>query len=139
MREHADGIHIVWLTNNARSSAGSQEGIVPKDVLLGRIGPNMEEWRSLYFGALHADTGPLSPGTLPLEFVGHIPGFPMLSRINGLVYDAVFSAEDVKALGQECLRLQMEISGQAAIALEKIEFIAKVAAERSTGIIFEGE
>ncbi len=110
-----------------------------KRELLGRIGPNISEWRRLYFDCLEANPGHGASKDLSSAFVGEVSGFPMLSRINGDVYDSVFMLNEVSLLLDECSRAKQVAIDSGAVALNKIRAIAELALERKSGIFFQGE
>jgi len=85
------------------------------------------EWLAIYFDALgleksgyeeavakRAFEGNKVP-TFLTEFDEEIPGFSMLSRIRGPFHDAVFEADEVNALRQECLQVQPKTSNSMAL------------------------
>ena len=134
-----DGIHIVWLTKHAVIDISINDVAAESKDWLGRVGPNLQEWRSLYFDALKADPGFLANKEKSTAFVGEIDGFPMLSRINGDYFDAVFAPGEAEQLHDECQRLSQSVTSHALTAIEKIDSVAKLATERRSGIFFEGE
>jgi hypothetical protein len=52
------------------------------------------------------DTTLLADNVYISEFDEDIPDYPLLSRINGMLYDAVFETKEVEGLRQECLRVK---------------------------------
>jgi hypothetical protein len=51
-----------------------------------------------------AEDGARGEATIIAEFDEEIPDYPMLSRISGEYYDAVFEKDEVEPLRGECLR-----------------------------------
>ena len=88
-----------------------------------------QQWLAIYLDALDLDKpryeewaaqrvvmGDEKVVSLLTEFDEEIPGFPMLSRIRGPFHDAVFEADDVNALRQECLQVQSRTANPLALA-----------------------
>lgn len=63
----------------------------------------------------------------PIEFDGEIEGFPMLSRICGYLYDAIFEADEVEQLRRECLRVKSMTSN--LLALQGVDELLRICAE----------
>jgi len=80
------------------------------------LGLSYREWYELFFVTLGVDGKSYRPlsemdsSLLPDEFSDPIPEYPMLSRINGVYFDAVFESDEVQALENECLRLVQSTS-----------------------------
>jgi len=71
------------------------------------------------------------------EFSGEVPGYPMLSRIRGYLYDAIFEANEVSVLREECSVLLGLTSNQIAVSgLEKLLAICDRAIEENLCIYF---
>ena len=85
-------------------------------------GLTYREWYELFFvtlGVDGAEWGPLpetDSSPRPDEFTNPIPEYPMLSRINGVYFDAVFKSDEVQALENECVRLAKSTSSPLALS-----------------------
>ena len=85
-----------------------------------------QEWLAIFFDALGLDKSDYDemaakraalgqPKSLLAVLDEEIPGFPMLSRIRGPFHDAVFEANEVGALREECLQVQNRTSNPLAL------------------------
>lgn len=117
----------VWLVRNPEGFGVHGESSPvdqPVDLRL-----TYQQWLAIYLDALDLDKpryeewaaqrvvmGEERVVSLLTEFDEQIPGFPMLSRIRGPFYDAVFEADDVTALRQECLQVQNRTANPLALA-----------------------
>ncbi len=86
-----------------------------------------QQWLAIYFDALgldksgyeeevakRASEGNKVP-TFLTELDEEIPGFALLSRIRGPFHDAVFEANEVGALREECLQVENRTSNPLAL------------------------
>jgi hypothetical protein len=85
-----------------------------------------QEWLAIFFDALKLDKSDYDemearraalgqPKSLLAVLDEEVPGFPMLSRIHGPFYDAVFEANEVSALREECLQVKHRTSNPLAL------------------------
>jgi hypothetical protein len=85
-----------------------------------------QEWLAIYFDAFGLDKSDYDEMAAKRAALGQppsilgvideeIPGFPLLSRIRGPFHDAVFEANEVGALREECLQVQNRTSNPLAL------------------------
>ena len=118
-------MHITWLVSSPDRFFENPGPTSPSD----RIVPGLtyQEWYELFFvvlGVAQAEFGPLTEKNFPIrpvEFSSPVPEYPMLSRINGVYFDAVFQSDEVQALEDECIRLAKSTSNPLALSgLKKV-------------------
>jgi|SRR5687768_8007952 len=126
---HDPGMHVTWLVRNTEAFSQKPGPTSARDRTLS-FGLNYREWLALYFGVLGVDRSVfekwLADGQKRIldEFEEEIPGYPMLSRINGVYYDAVFESQEVETLRQECMRVKSSTSNP--IALKGVDKLLKI-------------
>lgn len=124
------GMHTTWLVNDTEAFTLDPKPTSIQDRVL-PLGLKYMEWYTLYFDILNVDQGrykkwvednPIKAlNTCAGEFQEKAAeslcrrGYPMLSRIRGRLYDAVFEADEVEQLRQECLRVQANTSNDVAL------------------------
>jgi hypothetical protein len=119
------GMHVTWLVNDTDAFPINPGPTSERDRNL-HFGVNYREWFALYFDVLGVGvkdllTNGASEVSRIAEFDEEIPDYPMLSRINGMLYDAVFESTEVDALRTECLRVQSQTTNQLALrGIEKL-------------------
>lgn len=86
-----------------------------------------QEWLAIYFDAVGLDKSGYEEEvakraseenrvpTFLTELDEEIPDFPLLSRIRGPFHDAVFEADEVNVLRQECLQVRTKTSNPLAL------------------------
>lgn len=145
MKEEKDftepGMHVTWLIRDVAAFQNQPGPTSELDRLL-PFSLTYQEWYALYFDVLKVDNGEYKKwleehpkeaqdSLPPIEFEGEARDYPMLSRICGYLCDAVFEAEEVKQLRQECLRVRSMTSNP--LALRGVEKLLRLCdeAERS--------
>ena len=123
------GMHVTWLVNDIEAFASNPGPTSEHDRIL-HFGLKYREWLALYFDVLGVgrkwtppvnETASLADNVVISEFDGDIPNYPMLSRINGMLSDAVFAPDQVDLLRQECLRVKSFATNPVAVrGLEKL-------------------
>jgi hypothetical protein len=131
------GMHTVWLVRDPAAFEASSEPTSRSDRML-HFGLTHEEWYTIFFEVLGVDRGDrkLSQGHVaetqphyPAELKAKISAYPMLSRIRGYLYDAVFETEEIRRLHQECRLVKARTSNP--IALRGIEKLLRISAQAS--------
>jgi hypothetical protein len=130
---HDPGMHVTWLVNDTEAFFQSPGPTSDRDRALG-FGLTHPEWLALYFDVLGADRAAFDRFAaesaakgrrcILAEFDEEISGYPMLSRINGIYWDAVFERDEVEFLRQECLQVRSSTSN--ATALKGLEKLVKI-------------
>ena len=133
-------IHYTWLVADPDAFEKDPGPTSGRDIRLA-TGLTYQEWRELFFVVLNADpeqlAGSITTGRPISEFDEDIPGLPMISRINGVYYDAVFEAHEVEVLEQEVKRLLHEVTNPIALSgLEKLRVITSRAKQLGLSIFF---
>lgn len=130
-------MHVTWLVSSPDRFFEHPGPTSPSD----RVVPGLtyQEWVEIFFvelGLARVEFGPLTEEDLPLrpvEFTNPVPEYPMLSRINGVYFDAVFQSDEVQALEDECRRLTESTSNP--LALSGLSKLLKACAEaRALGL-----
>ena len=121
---HDPGMHVTWLVKDTQAFCQNPGPTSARDRAL-NFGLNHREWLALYFDVLEVDRSvsdklvaefaSRSQKYIADEFEEEIPGYPMLSRINGIYRDAVFERSEVEVLRQECLQLKSHTSNPIAL------------------------
>jgi len=114
------GMHVTWLVNDTEAFPINPGRTSERDRIL-HFGVNYREWFALYFQVLGVGgkdllTNDVSEVPRIAEFDEDIPDYPMLSRINGMLHDAVFESTEVGALRTECLRVQSQTTNERALS-----------------------
>lgn len=115
---------MIWLVRDTQ--AFGLEGRTSPDDRSVEFRITYQEWLAIYFDALGIDKSGYDevaakraalgqPKSFLTELDEEIPDFPMLSRIQGPFHDAVFEADEVNALRQECLQVQTKTSNPLAL------------------------
>ena len=113
-------MHVTWLVANPDRFFENPGPTSPSD----RVVPGLtyREWYELFFVVLRADGKDYGPfretdsSPRPIKFDNPIPQYRMLSRINGVYFDAVFESDEVQELENECLRLAKSTSNPHALS-----------------------
>ena len=123
------GMHVTWLVKDAEAFEMDPGPTSEHDRIL-HFGLKYREWLALYFDTLGVgskwippvtETMSLADNVMPSEFDEDITDFPMLSRICGILWDAVFEANEVEGLRQECLRVKSFATNPLALkGLDKL-------------------
>jgi hypothetical protein len=136
LRDFVDeGMHVTWLVRDPTAFALSPGPTSERDRRLS-FGLNYEEWLALYFDVLRvnregfrvaagraADKSRVSISEFDSDDAA-LKNYPMLSRISGVLDDAVFESEEVDRLRQECLQVRANTSNVAALSgLDKLLLI----------------
>ena len=123
-------MHVTWLVSEPDRFFENPGPTSPSD----RIVPGLtyQEWYELFFvtlgvGAASGSFIGTGSSPRPAEFNNPIPEYPMLSRINGVYFDAVFQFDEVQALEDECIRLAN--STLNPFALSGLKKLLRVCAE----------
>ena len=129
------GMHVTWLVQIAAFQQHPGPTSIRDRSL--KFGLSYKEWYAVYFDVLRVDKGEYTVGRgapneaqdrfRPIEFDGEIEGFPMLSRICGYLYDAIFEADEVEQLRRECLRVKSMTSN--LLALQGVDELLRICAE----------
>jgi hypothetical protein len=108
-------MHGVWLVVDPNAFVLNPGHASQRDYAL-TLGITHKEWFALFFDVLGIDQGryrkwaeenPLQArDSIVAEFSKEIADYPMLSRIRGYLYDAVFEGHEVEDLRKECLRVR---------------------------------
>ena len=130
------GMHVTWLVSDTKAFPLNPGPTSERDRVL-HFGLNYEEWLALFFDAIGVDkegydrfieeNPEQAQNTCVGEFDQSDPaleGFPMLSRICGILYDAVFEANEIGQLRRECLRVKSFTSN--AVALNGIDKLLRI-------------
>ena len=124
---HDPGMHVTWLVQDTDAFFLNPGSASESDRLL-HFGLKYPEWLALYFDVLGVGKKrvPSATETASLanfipEFNEDIPGYPMLSRIQGKYFDAVFEPDEVESLRQECLWVKSFATNALAVrGLDKL-------------------
>jgi hypothetical protein len=112
-------MHVTWLVSNPDRFFENPGPTSPADRIV--PGLNYREWYTLFFVELGVDGGRWGPladtdtSPRPDQFNDPVPEYPMLSRINGVYFDAVFKPDEIEALEEECKRLAKWTSNSLAL------------------------
>ncbi|MGH9971109.1 MAG: hypothetical protein ACREBG_25400 [Pyrinomonadaceae bacterium] len=139
-------MHGVWLVADPNAFVLNPGHASERDHPL-TLGLSHKEWFALYFDVLKIDQGgyrkwadqnPLqAQNSIVAEFSEEISEYPMLSRIRGYLFDAVFESDEVEQLRQECLRVRELTSNEVALgALDKLLSICDSADREGLNIYF---
>lgn len=117
------GMHMTCLVQDTGTFSIKPGPTSERDRTL-QFGITYEEWVALYFDVLDVDHGAHkrwakshpdeADNTVIPEFQGEIENYPMLSRICGFLYDAIFEADEVEQLRLECNSVQVSTSNEVA-------------------------
>ena len=130
------GMHITWLVHDPEAFLVSPGPTSERDRLL-HFGLTYQEWKNLYFDVLAVhQTGRAkvrkesdSRNIVISEFDESEPRlkeYPMLSRIRGILHDAVFEVDEVEPLRQECIRVKTLTTDKVALrGLDKLLLICR--------------
>ncbi len=141
------GMHVTWLVHNPDAFGTSPGPTSDRDRLL-HFGLNYQEWKNLYFDVIGVNRIGYeqllkkikkdSQSILISEFDENDPQlkeYPMLSRICGIHYDAIFETDEIEQLCQECLRLKAQTSNEiASRGLDKLLLICQWAKQLNLNI-----
>jgi hypothetical protein len=126
---HDPGMHVTWLVNDPEACSQNPGPTSERDRIL-HFGLKYREWLALYFDVLGVgskwtppvtQTTYLADDVIISEFTEDIPDYPLLSRINGKYYDAVFETNEIEGLRQECLRVKAFAANPLALkGLDKL-------------------
>ena len=139
------GMHAVWLVRNPGEFEAHSRPTSRSDRML-CFGLTHEEWHAILFEALGVDQegwleansqSTQTPLRYPTDFKGKVPGYPMISRIRGYLYDVAFETEEVVRLRDECRRAKTRASQATAVrGLDKLLRICAQAIRLGLGIYF---
>lgn len=132
------GMHVTWLVQDLMAFGTHPGPTSDRDRSL-HFGLTHREWVSLYFDVIGVNREGYkkilkrmedSPQSITIgEFDEDDPGlkdYPMLSRISGINYDAIFERAEVDQLRRECLHLKAQTSNELALrGLDKILLICQ--------------
>jgi hypothetical protein len=148
MPEHfvEPAMHGIWLVLDTTAFGLNPGPTSERDHPL-TFGLTYKEWFALFFDVLRvnqdgfkrwAEKNPSEArGSIISDFDEEIPDYPMLSRIRGYHYDAVFEADELERLRQECLKVKGGTSNEIALrGLDKLLRICDYAQELSLSIYF---
>jgi hypothetical protein len=120
---HDPGMLHTWLVEDAKAFFYNPGAASEHDRHL-NFGLNYKEWLALYFDVLGLDRSGLdkfvaeNPSEAEHNFIGgfdeDMPSYPMLSRIDNILHDAVFEGDEVEQLREECLRVKAGTSNIVA-------------------------
>ena len=141
---HDPGMLQTWLVEDATAFFHNPGRASERDRHL-NFGLKYKEWLALYFDVLGLDKSGFdkraaeNPEEAKNQLLGGfeevISGYPMLSRINNILHDAVFEDVEVEELREECLRVKADTSNQAALSgLNKLIHICDWARELELNI-----
>ncbi len=127
---HDPGMLHTWLVEDAKAFFYNPGAASERDRHL-NFGLNHKEWLALYFDVLGLNRSGFDKlvGEHPSEaqnnfisgFDEEIPDYPMLSRIDNILHDAIFEGDEVEQLRQECLRVKSGTTNVSALrGLEKL-------------------
>lgn len=130
-------MHVTWLVRDIAAFQEHPGPTSPDDLSL-EFGVTYNEWYALFFDVLRADKGEYERwlkdhpneaqnSISPIEFDEDVEGYPMLSRIRGYLYDAIFEVAEIEQLRQECLRVQSTTSN--ALALQGVNKLLRICDE----------
>ncbi len=139
-------MHGVWLVADPNAFVLNPGHASERDHPL-TLGLSQKEWFAVYFDVLKIDQGgyrkwadqnPLqAQDSIVGEFSEEIAEYPMLSRVRGYLYDAVFEVDEVEQLRQECLRVRDLTDNEVALrALDKLLSICDSAKREALNIYF---
>ncbi len=122
------GMHVTWLVKDTEAFPLNPWPTSERDRTL-QFGLNYQEWSALFFDVLGVDRRGYdnwakenpeeAKGSILIEFDEELFDYPMLSRIVGIRYDAVFGVNEVEQLREECLRVKSQTSN--AVPLKGID------------------
>jgi len=113
-------MHVTWLVSDPDRFFEKPGPTSPSDRVI--PGLTYREWYEMFFMVLSADGteyglfSETGSSPRPDHFDNPIPEYPMLSRINGVYFDAVFEALEVQVLEDECNRLANSTSNPHALS-----------------------
>jgi hypothetical protein len=127
---HDPGMLHTWLVEDAKAFFCNPGAASERDRHL-NFGLNYQEWLALYFDVLGVDRSGFdkyvaeNPSEAQTHFIGgfdeEIPDYPMLSRMDDILHDAIFEGDEVEQLRRECLRVKSGTSNVLALrGLEKL-------------------
>ena len=126
---HDPDMHVTWLVKDTDAFFLNPGPTSERDRVL-HFGLKYREWLALYFDVLGVgskwtppvtQTTSLAENVIISEFTEDIPAYPLLSRINGKYYDAVFETDEVEGLRAECLRVKSITTNPLAVrGLDKL-------------------
>ncbi|HEY5884084.1 MAG TPA: hypothetical protein VIT88_05320 [Pyrinomonadaceae bacterium] len=126
---HDPGMHVTWLVKDTDAFFLNPGPTSERDRAL-HFGLKYREWLALYFDVLGVgrkwnspitESTPIPDDVIISEFDEDIPDYPLLSRINGKYHDAVFEANELEGLRQECLRVKSFAANPLAVrGLDKL-------------------
>lgn len=140
------GMHSTCLVRDPEVFARNP-GIASAEDRCLSFGLTYQEWHSLFFDVLGLTDGSPeevtvspTPGGPIIELETEIPGYPMLSRIKGYLYDTVFRRDEIAQLRDECLQLETKSSNQPAMrGLRKLLKMCDLAEEAGLSIYLMAE
>jgi hypothetical protein len=137
------GMHVTWLVRDTEAFFLNPGPTSERDRML-HFGLKYREWLALYFDVLGVgrkwtppvtETASLADNVIISEFDEDITDYPLLSRINGMLYDAVFETDELEGLRQECLRVKsFAANGLALKGLDKLIQICQWAQQLNLSI-----
>jgi len=127
------GMHITWLVHDVEQFGKQIAPTSGQDRML-PFGLNYQEWLAIFFDVLEVDQGRYKAWVREHHFEPKkyfvrefdessdaLKDYPMLSRICGLYYDAIFEADEIEQLRQEVLQVKAATLNQLAVrGMEKL-------------------